>query len=59
MTVHGAKGLEAPIVILADATHDPDKVGGTSSIVDLPTAVRMASLTPAKILGLEGEVGHR
>jgi ATP-dependent helicase/nuclease subunit A len=36
MTVHGAKGLEAPIVILADATHDPDKVGGTSSIVDLP-----------------------
>jgi N-acetylglucosamine-6-phosphate deacetylase len=25
--------------------------------VDLPTAVRMASLTPAKILGLEGEIG--
>jgi ATP-dependent helicase/nuclease subunit A len=35
MTVHGAKGLEAPLVILADATHDPDKVGGTSSIMDL------------------------
>ena len=36
MTVHGAKGLEAPLVILADATHDPEKVGGTSTILDLP-----------------------
>jgi ATP-dependent helicase/nuclease subunit A len=36
MTVHGAKGLEAPLVILADATHDPSKVGGTSSTIDLP-----------------------
>jgi len=38
MTVHGAKGLEAPLVILADATHDPDKVGGTSPIVEVPVA---------------------
>ena len=36
MTVHGAKGLEAPLIILADATHDPAKVGGTSPTVDLP-----------------------
>jgi ATP-dependent helicase/nuclease subunit A len=36
MTVHGAKGLEAPLVILADATHDPDRVGGTPSVIDLP-----------------------
>jgi ATP-dependent helicase/nuclease subunit A len=36
MTVHGAKGLEAPLVLLADATHDPDKVGGPSSIFDVP-----------------------
>jgi ATP-dependent helicase/nuclease subunit A len=36
MTVHGAKGLEAPLVLLADATHDPDKVGGTSSTIDVP-----------------------
>ena len=36
MTVHGAKGLEAPLVVLADATHDPAKVGGTSSTVNLP-----------------------
>src|SRR5690606_34963500 len=25
MTVHGSKGLQAPIVILADATGDPDR----------------------------------
>jgi len=36
MTVHGAKGLEAPLVILADATHDPDKVGGTSPVMHVP-----------------------
>ena len=36
MTVHGAKGLEAPLVLLADATHDPAKVGGTSLTLDLP-----------------------
>ena len=27
MTVHGAKGLEAPVVIVADATADPAKLG--------------------------------
>jgi ATP-dependent helicase/nuclease subunit A len=40
MTVHGAKGLEAPLVVLADATHDPSKVGGTSSTIDLPITTR-------------------
>ena len=35
MTVHGAKGLEAPLVILADATHDPERVGGSSSVMEL------------------------
>ncbi len=28
MTVHGAKGLQAPLVILADAAGDPDASGG-------------------------------
>jgi ATP-dependent helicase/nuclease subunit A len=28
MTVHGAKGLQAPVVILADACTDPDRKGG-------------------------------
>ncbi|MDV3258090.1 MAG: double-strand break repair helicase AddA [Sphingomonas sp.] len=36
MTVHGAKGLEAPLVVLADATHDPDRVGGISPVVEVP-----------------------
>lgn len=35
MTVHGAKGLEAPIVILADATADPVKLGRTPLTVDI------------------------
>jgi ATP-dependent helicase/nuclease subunit A len=28
MTVHGSKGLQAPVVILADACGDPDRKGG-------------------------------
>ena len=36
MTVHGAKGLEAPVVILADATSDPARIGGVNRILDLP-----------------------
>jgi len=35
MTVHGAKGLEAPVVILADATADPAKLGRVSLTVDI------------------------
>ena len=36
MTVHGAKGLEAPVVILADATADPSKLGASSPPLDFP-----------------------
>lgn len=36
MTVHGAKGLEAPVVVLADATADPAKLGGVSGTLDFP-----------------------
>ena len=35
MTVHGAKGLEAPIVILADATADPARMGRTPITLDV------------------------
>jgi len=35
MTVHGAKGLEAPVVILADATGDPARLGRTPLSVDV------------------------
>jgi ATP-dependent helicase/nuclease subunit A len=38
MTVHGAKGLEAPYVILADATADPKNLGGRNPPLDLPIA---------------------
>ena len=34
MTVHGAKGLEAPVVILADATADPSRLGRTPITLD-------------------------
>ena len=35
MTVHGAKGLEAPVVIVADATADPARLGRTPLTVDI------------------------
>jgi ATP-dependent helicase/nuclease subunit A len=35
MTVHGAKGLEAPVVILADATADPARLGRTPVALDV------------------------
>ncbi len=35
MTVHGAKGLEAPVVILADSTADPARLGRTPLTVEL------------------------
>jgi len=38
MTVHGAKGLEAPVVILADATADPARLGRTPLSVDIEVA---------------------
>ena len=36
MTVHGAKGLEAPVVLLADATADPARLGRTPVSIDVP-----------------------
>ncbi|HJS40179.1 MAG TPA: UvrD-helicase domain-containing protein, partial [Sphingomicrobium sp.] len=36
MTVHGAKGLEAPVVVLADATVDPSRLGGPARTLDFP-----------------------
>lgn len=38
MTVHGAKGLEAPYVILADATADPANLGRRNPPLELPVA---------------------
>jgi ATP-dependent helicase/nuclease subunit A len=50
MTVHGAKGLEAPVVILADATADPAKLGRTPLTLDfeLGAAGAVPLLRPKK-----------
>jgi ATP-dependent helicase/nuclease subunit A len=36
MTVHGAKGLQSPVLILADACADPDRAGGGARLAALP-----------------------
>ncbi|HZB70026.1 MAG TPA: 3'-5' exonuclease, partial [Sphingomicrobium sp.] len=50
MTVHGAKGLEAPFVILADSTADPGKLGGTARSLSFPVpgAGKVPLLRPRK-----------
>jgi ATP-dependent helicase/nuclease subunit A len=50
MTVHGAKGLEAPFVILADATADPAKIGGVARSISMPVAgVEVPVIRPRKV----------
>jgi len=48
MTVHGAKGLEAPVVILADATADPARLGRTPLTVDIEVDGTVAPLLRPK-----------
>ena len=48
MTVHGAKGLEAPVVILADATADPARLGRTPLTLDYPVGAGPAPLLRPK-----------
>jgi len=49
MTVHGAKGLQAPLVILADATGDPDSArAGTIDWQIEPTADTLPVFRPRK-----------
>jgi ATP-dependent helicase/nuclease subunit A len=50
MTVHGAKGLEAPVVIIADATADPARLGRVPLTVshDLPGVRALPFLRPKK-----------
>lgn len=57
MTVHGSKGLQAPIVILADATGDPEtsRAGG----MDLPDVDAAAGRTiPLPALRKEERIGR-
>ncbi len=48
ITVHGAKGLEAPVVILADATADPNKLGASNPPLDFPVDGRPVPLIRPK-----------
>ena len=47
MTVHGSKGLQAPIVILADATGNPDNARGGALVV--PDDALDGSATPRMV----------
>ena len=51
MTVHGAKGLEAPVVILADATADPERLGRTPLTLDIEIAGRHRTAAAAEERG--------
>ncbi len=56
MTVHGAKGLQAPIVILADATGDPDR--GPGEKLDLADPHNGERLVPLPALKAEERLGR-
>jgi ATP-dependent helicase/nuclease subunit A len=55
MTVHGSKGLQAPIVILADATGNPD--GGRPAGLDLADPADAARTIPLPVLRGEERAG--
>ncbi|HEX8621147.1 MAG TPA: double-strand break repair helicase AddA [Allosphingosinicella sp.] len=52
MTVHGSKGLQSPIVILADACSDPDRRGGglqgSFLNISLPDGLRIPIFRPRR-----------
>ena len=56
MTVHGAKGLQAPIVILADATGDPGR--GPGEKLDLTDPNNEERLLPLPGVGKHERVGR-
>lgn len=59
MTVHGSKGLQAPIVILADATGEPGQ-GGASELADDPVVAEgdKARKVPLPSLSKDERVGR-
>ncbi|KQM13825.1 double-strand break repair helicase AddA [Novosphingobium sp. Leaf2] len=56
MTVHGSKGLQAPIVILADATSNPDNARERG--VDLPDPANPARAIPLPPLSRDEKQGR-
>ncbi len=57
MTVHGSKGLQAPIVILADATGDPDSSRTGGMTLPDPTAPERRAI-PLPALRKEERIGR-
>ena len=57
MTVHGAKGLQAPIVILADATGNPDASRASHIAMPDPAAPELRKI-PLPSLRREEQVGR-
>ena len=58
MTVHGAKGLQAPIVILADATGNPESSRTRGlTLPDQPPGAEAARRIPLPPLAKEHKVG--
>lgn len=59
MTVHGAKGLQAPIVILADATGDPDRNRGSAPTLpdrhEPERRIPLPGLAKEEAVGVVGE----
>jgi len=59
MTVHGSKGLQAPIVILADATGNPDRSPARGlELVDEPVGGGQGRVLPLPGLSKEDKVGR-
>lgn len=60
LTVHGAKGLQAPIVILADVTADPEKKPDRSAelLVDEGRRLPLLPIRKAEAEGVLGQVSE-
>ncbi|WP_345723590.1 double-strand break repair helicase AddA [Qipengyuania vesicularis] len=56
MTVHGSKGLQAPIVILADAAIRPDS-SGDLSLEETPLGAEQSNVVPLPALTKDEKVG--
>ncbi len=48
MTVHGSKGLQSPVVILADACVDPNRARGSSAELTLEDGISIPVFRPRK-----------
>ena len=58
MTVHGAKGLEAPIVCLADAHSGPGKSNGLAPLIDWPAGADAPTHFSFLVSGNEAGAGR-